>query len=214
MKRQLIGTILFLLLGLTAYGQRYDQKDFVQFSGVVLTEENNEPIPIPFVNIAIWGTNRGTYTDFDGFFSLVAKKGDTISFSAIGFKSVEFVIPDTLQQDRYTVYQVLSKDTFLLPETVVYPWPSKEHFKIEFLAMDVKDEVQSQVQKNLSSETMKDMITSMETDGRENAARYFREQNKLNYSAGQVRTYNILNPGAWVQFYKAWKRGDFKKKSK
>lgn len=117
-----------------------------------------------------------------------------------------------MTQDRYTLYQLMTQDTILLPMTVVYPWPSREHFKIEFLALDVTDEVQAQVNRNLNGETMQNLYITLEADGRENASRYFRGQNEKNYYAGQMAPMNILNPMAWVKFFKAWKRGDFKKK--
>ena len=46
-------------------------------------------IPIPGVTISIKGTNLRTETDFDGNYSIEAKKGDILVFSFIGYKVVE-----------------------------------------------------------------------------------------------------------------------------
>ncbi len=55
-------------------------------------------------------------------------------------------------------------------------------------------------------------MRSLPADGKE-AVNYVMRQtaNKAVY-AGQIPPMNILNPFAWQQFVKAWKRGDFKKR--
>lgn len=186
----------------------------VQFSGMVLTEENEQLVPLPFVNIAISGTRRGTYSNLDGFFTIVGNKGDTVLFSSIGFAPVSYVIPDTLKDNRYSVYQLMAQDTFILPETVIYPWPSREHFRLEFLAMDVEDDLQSIADENLAEKAMREMIKELPADGNENADYYLRQQANAQYYQGQIRPINILNPFAWKRFIDAWKRGDFKSKKK
>ncbi len=47
---------------------------------------------IPGVNIMVKGTNIGTATDFDGKFSIKAKEGDVLVFSAVGYKPVEITV--------------------------------------------------------------------------------------------------------------------------
>ena len=39
-----------------------------------------------------------------------------------------------------------------------------------------------------------------------------RQQANKAYYSGQLPPMNILNPAAWAEFIRAWKRGDFKKK--
>lgn len=202
-----------LLIGVHWVGAQVDST-LVQFSGMVLTEEDEELIPLPFVNIILEGANRGTYSNLDGFFTIVGKKGDVVTFSSIGFKEVKFLIPDTLQNNRYSVYQMMTQDTFLLPETVIYPWPSREHFRLEFLAMDVNSDLESLAQENLAEKAMREMVRELPADGNENADYYLREQANAQYYNGQIRPINILNPFAWMKFVEAWKRGDFKSKKK
>lgn len=123
------------VLSFTVGAQSEQSDSLIQFSGLVLTEEGGELIPLPLTNIYLIKSGRGTYVDKDGFFSLVARQGEVVRFSSIGYSTIDFVIPDTLTDTRYSVYQVMTRDTFNLPEAQVYPWPSREHFKIEFLAM-------------------------------------------------------------------------------
>jgi len=208
---------LLLLVGLIAMSQNaYSQADsaLVQFSGMVLTEDREELIPLPFVNVVISGTRRGTYSNLDGFFTIVGEPGDTVLFSSIGYAPASYVIPDTLSTNRYSVYQLMRQDTFLLPETVIYPWPSREHFRLEFLAMNIEEDLQSIANENLAEKALRDMAEELPNDGNENADYYLRQQANAQYYQGQIRPLNLLNPFAWKRFFEAWKRGDFKSKKK
>lgn len=205
-------SLFFILSAFTcAFAQQQDS--VVQFSGNVLTIEDGELVPVPLTNILIENSGRGTFSGWDdGFFSLVAKMGDIIVFSAVGFETVRFQIPDTLTTNRYTIYQLLSRDTINLPETVVYPWPSREHFRIEFLALDVPEDLQDRAEANLAAATLGRLRKNMPADGVETGSFYLRKQADSYYSFGQTKPMNILNPLAWAKFFKAWKNGDFKKK--
>ncbi|MGO2357281.1 YfbK domain-containing protein [Mesonia sp.] len=48
---------------------------------------DNSGAPLPSVQIIIQGNTSGTLTDFDGNYSIEAKKGDILVFSYIGFKT-------------------------------------------------------------------------------------------------------------------------------
>ena len=185
----------------------------VQLSGLVLDGATDELLPIPFANIyAEKETRRGTSTDFQGFFTLVVERGETIVFSSIGYKEVRFVVPDTLTDNRYSIVQLMTQDTINLPETVVFPWPSKEHFKIEFLAMDVTHELQRRASENIAQEVLEERRSSVVVDGNESADYYLRQQANNYYHYGQFRPMKIFDPIAWGKFFKSWKDGDFKKK--
>ena len=205
-----------LIIGTTFLGVAKGQEDtsLVQFSGMVLDGSNKQLYPIPFANILVMGKGRGTYTDFNGFFSIVVEKGDTIAFSALGYKNVDYVIPVDLDDPRYSLVQLMTQDTINLPETVVFPWPSREHFKLEFLAMDVTPELQKIATKNLANEALRRSRDEVSIDGNENADYYLRQQAREYYYIGQQPPMNIFNPIAWKKFFDAWKKGDFKKQKK
>lgn len=207
----LFTTLLFLLSAMTALqAQRND--NLVQFSGMVLDGSTEKLFPVPFANILVKEKGRGTYTDFKGFFSIVVEKGDIIVFSSIGYKTVEYKIPTDLTDDRYSLVQLMTQDAYNLPETVVFPWPSREHFKLEFLAMDVTPELQRRATENLAKETLERASRGVGTDGRENANFYLRQQSRDYYYIGQQPPMNIFSPIAWGKFFQAWKNGEFKKK--
>jgi len=211
-----ISTALLLLAGLfSTHAQAQTGADtvgIIQFSGVVVTDENGFIQPLPYVNIYVKSSRRGTYSSNDGFFSLVGRMGEIVVFSSIGYEDVEYIIPDTLTSDRYSVFQIMTKDTILLPETVIYPWPSREHFKLEFLAMNVTSGLEERINANLSEQAMAEMIAFLPSDGDENADFFLREQAASYYYEGQIKPQNVFNAFAWAEFIKALKRGDFKKK--
>ena len=44
---------------------------------------------LPGVSVLVKGTSTGTQTDFDGKYAIIAKQGDILSFSYIGYKTVD-----------------------------------------------------------------------------------------------------------------------------
>ena len=185
----------------------------IQLSGMVLDGSDSDLFPVPYTNISVVGTNRGTYSDATGFFSIVIRSTDSLEFSAIGYESVRFGLPEELEDNRYSIVQLMTQDAVNLPEAVVFPWPSREHFKLEFLAMDVTPEMQRYAAENLAEEALARMRNDVPTDGVENGSYYLRRQAREYYHIGQRPPMNIFNPIAWKQFFDAWKRGDFKKKT-
>jgi len=206
----IFGTLILLLSYSPLRGQT--ERELIQFSGLVLDGTNDQLYPIPYVNILVKGKGRGTYTDFRGFFSIVVEKGDVIEFSAVGYKTIDYEIPENLKDDRYSLVQLMTQDSINLPETVVFPWPSREHFRLEFLAMDVTPELQDNASRNLTEEGLRQMREYVPSDGVENSSFYLRQQAREYYYYGQQPPMNIFNPFAWSKFFKSWKDGDFKKK--
>lgn len=209
--RSLLLSAFLLFLSSALFGQQEESKP-IQFSGMVLDGTTEDLFPVPYTNILVKDKYRGTYSDFKGFFSIVVERGDVIVFSAVGYQTVEYTIPEDLEDDRYSLVQLMTQDVINLPETVVFPWPSREHFKLEFLAMDVTPELQMRAQRNLAEETLSRMRSEVKYDGNENADYFLRRQTSNYYYIGQQPPMNIFNPVAWKKFFDAWKNGDFKKK--
>lgn len=208
---------LFILLSLGAFkAQSQRIHDLVQFSGVVVTADSLRPVP--FANITVAKTGRGTTSDFLGFFSIVVHKNDLISFSAVGYKSGLFHIPDTLSENRYSLIQVMSSDTVMLTETVIYPWPSKDQFRHAFLTLHIPDDDIEIAKRNLAYMEMREIYGRNYDPERygytagQSYRNYMGNQADKLYYNGQTMPNNLLNPIAWAKFIKAWKRGDFKKK--
>lgn len=209
-----LALFLGLCLGLDAQPTTKTPVKVVQISGKVVTEENDRLIFLPYATVAVKGTSRGTLTDVSGFFSIVVRTGETLAFSVLGYKDAFYTVPDTLTRDRYTLFQVLTRDTFLLPAAIIYPWPDPDNFIHEFLAMDVSNEMEEAAEENLSAENMEMLRQNLPSDGPEHTQLYLKQQSAKYYYEGQIRTPQIFNAFAWKEFIQAWKRGDFKRKKK
>lgn len=186
-------------------------KDLIQFSGVVVEADSLKPVP--FTKILIKNSNRGTLADFYGYFSFVAQKKDTLVFSATGYRKSHYVIPDTLKGNKYSLIQLMKYDTIYLKETIIYPWPTKEQFKEVFLNMNVPDDDLARAKKNLDREQMKEQYETMGMDGSMNYKAAMSNYQSRLYWAGQYPPNNLLNPFAWAQFIKMWREGKLKMKS-
>ena len=184
--------------------------DLVQFSGIVV--EGDSLRPIPYTSIIVKNSYRGTVSDYFGYFSFVARESDTIEFTAIGFNSAVFVIPDTLTTNKYSLIQVLRVDTINLALAEVYPWPTKEQFKIAFLKLDLPEDDMVRANRNMARADAKEQMTGMAMDASLNYKYSMQQYQSKLYYAGQLPPNNLLNPIAWAKFIKAWKNGDFKKK--
>ena len=187
-----------------------DDRALIQFSGMVV--ERDSLRPIPYTAIMIAKTRRGTISDFYGYFSFVAQVKDTIEFTAVGFKPMRFIIPDTLTTDRYSLIQVMTVDTIFLQETVIYPWPTKDQFKQAFLSLNLKDDELSNAQHHLDKEVMAMQMNELTNDGSMSYKAVQQQQYSRLYYAGQAPPNNLLNPVAWSKFIQAWRNGEFRKK--
>jgi hypothetical protein len=208
---------LILLLPVLVQAQQTGDRtanvqDLVQFSGAVVTGDSLHPVS--FTHIIDRSTGFWTIADFYGYFSFVARKGDTISFSAVGFKKAFLTIPDTITNNRYAMFQVMATDTIYLNETVIYAWPTKEQFRMAFLTLDIPDDDLEIARKNLERYELAvrtDQI-SIPMDGSMNYRNYIDNTVSKLYYQGQTQPISLLNPFAWAQFIKAWEEGKFKRK--
>jgi len=205
MKKTLLIVICILTTAL-AFGQK--DEDLIQFSGVVITGDSLSPVP--FTNVLIEQSNRGTMTDYYGYFSFVAQKGDSVLFSAVGFQRSRYVIPDSLESNKYSLIQIMVQDTIQLQPAVIYPWPTREQFKEAFLALEVPDTDADRAARNLARADMIARMDAAMPSGGETFKYSMQEYQSQIYYAGQAPPQNIFNPLAWAKFIEAWKRGDFK----
>jgi hypothetical protein len=193
----------------TTEGNPY-RDSVVQFNGVVMTADSLRGIAS--ASIIVEGKGRGTITSPDGVFSIAVLKGDKITFSCIGFKNYTISIPKNLNGNQYTWIQLLVTDTVYLPATILKPRPTREQFERDFVNNRIPDDAYEIARKNVDESQRRVLLSSLPADGREAINYQMRQQANKYYYNGQVPPMNILNPAAWADFIKAWKRGDFKSK--
>ncbi len=205
--------LIVLLLALLAGGmsaQTSGERHLVQFSGVVVAGDSLEPVP--FASVVPKGSFRGTMSDVYGYFSFVAQTGDTVMFSAVGFKRGYYTIPDSLAENKYAIIHVLFPDTIMLTDVPVYPWPSREQFRDAFLHLDLAQDDHQRALRNLNAAEVLQRMENLPSDA--GLAHHYNSsiENTRVYNQGMAPTINLFNPVAWAQFVQAWKAGDFKRK--
>jgi TonB-linked SusC/RagA family outer membrane protein len=109
--------ILTLLLALVV------QISFAQEKTVSGTVSESSGV-LPGVSVSIKGTAKGTETDFDGKYSIKAKTGDVLSFSYIGYKTVEKTVGNSK-----TIDVMMADDENALDEIVVTAYGVKREKK-------------------------------------------------------------------------------------
>ena len=187
-----------------------DSIKIIQLSGVVVSENALEQLP--FSTVYDLSTKHGVVTDFYGYFSLVTYPGDTLIFRNTGYTTSSFVVPDTLQENRYSIIHMLYADTIELPMVNVYPWPSRENFAREFVEMEPYSDAFRRAQKQISGESLAFIAARLDNDASYAFGSTLNQQYTRLYTNGQMPVNNFLNPYAWSKFIDDWKKGNLKKK--
>ncbi|MBS1626692.1 MAG: carboxypeptidase-like regulatory domain-containing protein [Bacteroidetes bacterium] len=204
-------TFFFIAQTSSVKAQRLKQDSIVQLYGVVMTADSLRAIPA--ASVIVVNKGRGTITNGDGVFSIVVMKGDKITFSSVGFKDKTVDIPTNWNTNEMSVIQLLVADTNYLPATILKPRPTREQFERDFVNNRFDDDSYEIARQNIDEQKRRALIAALPADGREAVNFQLRQQANKYYYNGQLPPMNILNPLAWADFIKAWKRGDFKNKN-
>jgi len=194
------------------YAQTVDiyRDSVIQLYGVIMTADSLKAIP--FASVLVDKKGRGTITNNDGVFSIAVNKGETITFSCVGFKNRTILIPLKLEGNQYSVIQLMVNDTNFLPATILRARPSRAQFERDFVNAKVDDDMYETARKNTSMSQKRIILSSLPYDGKEAVGASLTQQASKYYYSGQLPPMNILNPSAWRSFINAWKRGDYKSK--
>jgi hypothetical protein len=187
-----------------------NMRPLIQFSGVVVAGDSLGAVP--FTNVLVKNSYRGTMSDVYGYFSFVAQESDTILFSAVGFKRSQYVVPSDLTESKYSIIHQMESDTIFLEPFTVYPWPSREQFREAFLALDLPSDDYQRSLQNLSPAEMMQRMENLPPDAYQSFSYAMAQDRTKLYTSGGTPSINLFNPIAWAQFIQAWKNGDFKKK--
>lgn len=209
---RLISLSFLLLAGwATAWGQTQpNAPQVVQVSGLVVTGDSLSPLP--YCTVFRSRDRRGTTTDMRGFFSLPTLAGDTVEFSSLGYISQQVVIPEGGELGRVNLVQPLGRDTVSMADAFVYPWPTRERFKQEFLALGLPNQgLDPAWDSPIDPIDIYDRLTEVGRDGQSTSTSVLAAQAQQAGYAGQAPPVNLLNPVAWAQFIQALKSGDLKR---
>jgi hypothetical protein len=186
--------------------QTNSPRKLLQVSGMV----RNELLEgIPYVHILIKNKKQGAISDPQGLFSFVTAPGDTVIFSAVGYKRTGIVIPDTTISQFLSTEVIMMQDTVRMKEVYIFPWKTYEEFKQAVLTLRLPETDAERAQKNIEI-IQKQIFLATQADADMNFNYMMREQNYKQMTKGQVPTYNILSPIKWFQFFDAIKKKKFR----
>jgi len=126
--------IALLILVFSLASTHLVQAQVKTISGTVTAA--SDQTPLPGVNVVIQGTTKGSQTNFDGYYTIEASKGDVLIFSFIGMESKSVTITD-----ETTVNVTLSDDAQSLDEVIITALGMKKEKKaLTYSAQEVKGE--------------------------------------------------------------------------
>nr|WP_319268537.1 SusC/RagA family TonB-linked outer membrane protein [uncultured Draconibacterium sp.] len=116
-----------------------------QITGVVVDDQG---LPLPSVTVLLKGIGNGTITDTEGNYAIEAEKGQTLSFSFIGFKTQVIIV-----SDASVINVTMQPDDILFDEVVVTALGIKREKKaLGYAVQDVKaDDLTSTGDNNIST---------------------------------------------------------------
>ncbi len=202
--KQLFCILSLLFCQLLSFTHTTD-KPLIQLSGVVVTEEAFE---LPYTTVYNKTLKKGVISDGYGFFSIVCQPGDTLYFSRKGYSTSPFWVPDSLQDNRYSIIHMLTRDTLTMPDVRVYPWPNKEAFAQHFINMNPYEDDIRRAQRELSGESLAFVAARLDADASLAYGALNKQQNTKIYTNGQLPQNNLLNPYAWSKLIQDWKAGN------
>lgn len=201
-------TIILLFFVASVFAQDENKSNkLVQFSGMITDADSNAVVP--YVTITNLSYKEQKYNaNYQGYFSFVARAGDSILFSAVGFTSKMVVLPLNIVDRKHTAKIQLKSEIVYLQTVRVYPWATVEEFNKEFLTMKVADDDMALAKKNLSPKSIRGMTLNMTRDAQEIANGNYRNNFDRMVNVNMRQTNPLLNPLAWGKLMQTIFNGD------
>ncbi|TDQ09525.1 peptidase associated/transthyretin-like domain-containing protein [Pedobacter metabolipauper] len=201
-------TVLLLFFVSSVFAQQITPgKKLIQFSGIITDVDSNSVVP--YVTVTNM-TNKGQVyaANYKGFFSFIAHPGDTILYTAVGYKNLIIPIPAVIDDSKYTEMVKMKAEIINLPTFVVFPWATIEDFTRDFMSMKIADDDYLIAAKNLSKQSIGGLIVTMPRDGGEIQSSNFRLNHFNSLNKNMRQTNPLLNPFAWGKLMQSIFRGD------
>lgn len=203
--------LICVLFCLSTFAQQKRTQDkLIQFSGIITDIDSTNVIP--YVTITNLSANsKRVGADYRGYFTFIVNPGDTILFTAIGYKKFSTIIPESTPDSKYTIMVKLKSNVVDLPSVRVFPWATTEEFTREFLTMKLADDDMAIAKKNLSKASINGLIQTLPRDGQEISSQNYRYNFDRMVNKNMVQTNPLLNPFAWGKLMQQIFDGDKKR---
>jgi len=201
-------TIILLLFISSVFAQRITpEKKLIQFSGIITDVDSNAVVP--YVTVTNLSNKEQRYAaNYKGFFSFIAHPGDTILYTAVGYRDLLLPIPSEINDTKYTALVKLKSEIVNLPTVRVYPWATVEDFTRDFMTMKIADDDYLIAVKNLSRESINALMMTLPRDGGEVQSANFRLNHWNSLNKNMVQSNPLLNPFAWGKLLESISKGD------
>ncbi|RZK79477.1 MAG: hypothetical protein EOO85_03530 [Pedobacter sp.] len=201
-------TIILLLFFSSVFAQQVTrEKKLIQFSGIITDVDSNSVVP--YVTVTNLSNKDQRYAaNYKGFFSFIAHPGDTILYTAVGYRDLLMPIPTDIADTKYTALIKLKSEIVNLPTVRVYPWATVEDFTRDFMTMKIADDDYLIALKNLSRESISALMMTLPRDGGEIQSTNFRLNHWNSLNKNMVQSNPLLNPFAWGKLLESISKGD------
>lgn len=204
MRQVYIGLVILACVS-TALGQEVTQRKVIQFTGVIFGSDSISVVP--GAHIYIPANGRGTSTNAYGFFSMPVLEGDSIIFSAVGFKRMAYIVPPHDKESSLRVVLSLKEDITFLEEVEIRPYPTEAMFKEAVITMELPHQKEyANIYSWLNSEYMALGYQSLAASPNANSRYLINQQQQAYVNRYAPPVNNFLNPFAWASFIKSLRK--------
>lgn len=199
--------LLFFIVSTTFAQQNNVQKPLIQFTGIISDVDSNTLVP--YVTVTNLTNNNQRYAaNYKGYFSFIAHPGDTILYTAVGYRDLLMAIPTDVKDSKYTGMVRMKADIVNLPTVRVYPWATVEEFTRDFMTMKIADDDYMIALRNLSQESISGLMRTIPRDAGEIQGINYRLNHDRALNKNMVQTNPLLNPFAWGKLMQSIFKGD------
>jgi len=124
----------FLIVSSSAFAQVLESPQKV--SGTIVNDNNQ--LPLPYVNIININKVRGTTTDEKGFFEINVSANDTLHISILGFQSLRIKVTNDWIKNKTTKIHLTEK-AYALEEIIIRPYDLTGYLEVDSKLIPVKE---------------------------------------------------------------------------
>ncbi len=194
--RKHVMTFMLLFFGIV-YQMAAQSDHIIQVSGIAVAGDSL--IPVPFASIYRSSDYRGTFSDYQGYFTMPAIAGDTLHFVFIGLKKSLYIVPNDTTQQHISIVQWMEQDTLTLPTVNILPYPSRYRLRAEILALDLPGDRYYKFSREVVSIAQLDGLRDLSADAFSDQG----ERNNMRQTSGFKSGGNLLDAAAWSSFVRS-----------
>lgn len=145
-------------------------KQVYQLSGLIINRGTHEAVP--YAQIRVNNSRRGTVANEDGFYSIPVVETDTIYFASLGFRQSKLVFSEYLKEyqgnaNSAYVYAInyLEEDSILISGITIFPYNTPGKLRTAIIETEVPEDVESvNARDNLNPKVMDRLIHGLTID--------------------------------------------------